>query len=134
MAGFRDLESTVAILGELGLPWLDELSERLVGTETPFQTLREVVTDVLAWPGPELEERIAALGPACAAAEARLHAPPVRRRPPVMSAEHVGRESLRVFQQTQPLVRRYPTDPGVVVTLLLNHVVLAAGRRCSHPR
>ena len=37
------------------------------------------------------------------------------------------RESLRVFAQTPPLVDRYPDDAGVLVTLLLNHVVLAAG-------
>jgi mannose-6-phosphate isomerase len=32
-----------------------------------------------------------------------------------------------VYAATAALVERYPTDPGVLVTLLLNHVVLAAG-------
>ena len=133
MAGFRPVQRTVAILRELRLPWLDELATRLDGTETPFQTLREVVTDVLGWHGPELVERLADLGPAAAEAEARLHAPPSRRRPPVKAAESVERESLRVYQQTQALVARYPEDPGVVVTLLLNHVVLAAGEAMFVP-
>lgn len=133
MAGFRDLERTVAILRELRLTWLDEMAERLEGSETPFQSLRNVVTDILSWTGPELEQRIMDLGPACEAAEARLHAPPSRRRPPTVSADSVSRESLRVFQQTQPLAKRYPTDPGVIVTLLLNHVVLAAGEAMFVP-
>jgi mannose-6-phosphate isomerase len=133
MAGFRDVERTVPILRELRLPWLDELADRLDGTQTPFQTLREVVTDVLSWSGPELEQRLADLAGGCQAAERRHHAPPQRRRPPVVAAESVQRESLRVFQQTQPLVRRYPADPGVVVTLLLNHVVLAAGEAMFVP-
>lgn len=133
MAGFRDLDRTVAILRELGLPWLDELAERLDGTETPFQALHEVVTDVLGWTSPWLAERLADLSTAAARAEDRLHAPPARRRPPAVAPESVDRESLRVFQQTQRLVERYPEDPGVVVTLLLNHVVLAAGEAMFLP-
>ena len=39
----------------------------------------------------------------------------------------MAREGTRVFAQTAALVKRYPQDPGVLVTLLLNHVVLAAG-------
>lgn len=133
MAGFRDVERTVAILREFRLPWLDELADRLDGTQTPFQTLREVVTDVLGWEGLELSARLADLGPAAAQAEVRRHAPPSRRRPPPTSPESVERESLRVCQQTQQLVARYPDDPGVVVTLLLNHVVLAAGEAMFVP-
>jgi mannose-6-phosphate isomerase len=133
MAGFRDVERTVAILREFRLPWLDDLADRLDGTQTPFQTLREVVTDVLGWHGPELTARLADLGPAAAEAELRRHAPPTRRRPPPTAPESVERESLRVCQQIQQLVARYPDDPGVVVTLLLNHVVLAAGEAMFVP-
>jgi mannose-6-phosphate isomerase len=48
-------------------------------------------------------------------------------RPPDVEPSSVERESVRVFAQTAQLVDRYPDDPGVLVTLLLNHVVLAAG-------
>lgn len=133
MAGFRDTDRTVTILRELGLPWLDEVAERLAGTETAFQALRAVVTDLLSWQGPQLAERLRELSEASAKAEARLHVPPSRQRPLAVSAESVERESLRVFQQTQALVDRYPADPGVVVTLLLNHVVLAAGEAMFVP-
>lgn len=133
MAGFRDTERTGAILRELRLPWLDAVADRLVGTDTAFQALRTVVTDLLAWRGPHLEQRLHELSRAAAEAEARLHVPPARRRPPALAAESVARESLRVFQQTQSLVRRYPADPGVLVTLLLNHVVLAAGEAMFVP-
>lgn len=133
MAGFRDVSRTASILRELGLPWLDGLAERLDGTDTPFQTLREVVSDVLGWAGPELGQRLADLAKAASDAEQRRHAPPRRQRPPVLAAESVERESLRVFQQTQSLVARYPQDPGVMVTLLLNHVVLAAGEAMFVP-
>lgn len=133
MAGFRETGGTVAILRELRLPWLDNLANRLEGTDTPFQTLRELVRDVLGWHGPELVQRLVDLQVSAADAETRLHAPPARRRAPDQAAESVGRESLRVFQQTQQLVRRYPADPGVVVTLLLNHVVLAAGQAMFVP-
>lgn len=133
MAGFRDIARTVRILRELRLPWLDDLAAHLDSTATPFQTLRQVVTGVLAWQGSELEERLAKLSEAAASAQLRLHSPPFRFRPPVVSAESVERESLRVFQQTQALVTRYPSDPSVVVTLLLNHVVLAAGEAMFVP-
>lgn len=36
-----------------------------------------------------------------------------------------------MFAQTTQLVDRYPEDPGVLVTLLLNYVVLAAGHAVS---
>ena len=133
MAGFRDLDRTVQILRELRLPWLDEVADRLVETGAPFQALRAVVTEILGWEGPELAARLAELSRAAGEAERRLHAPPTRRRPPVLAAESVERESLRVYQMVQPLIERYPSDPGVVVTLLLNHVVLAAGEAMFVP-
>jgi mannose-6-phosphate isomerase len=41
--------------------------------------------------------------------------------------DDIARERLRVLAQTQALVKQYPEDTGVLVTLLLNHVVLAPG-------
>lgn len=133
MAGFRDVGRSAAILRLLELAWLDEVAERLEATETPFQALRDIVTDLLSWHGRELEDRLGALSVAAEKTEARLHTPPTRQRPPAVAAESVERESLRVFQQIQQLIERYPRDPGVAVTLLLNHVVLAAGEAMYVP-
>jgi mannose-6-phosphate isomerase len=133
MAGFRDVDRTVQILRELRLPWLSALADRLDGTDTPFQALREIVTDVLGWDASEVKDRLSALAGAADDAKARLHQPPARRRPPQVSAESVTREMLRVCEQTPTLIDRYPADPGVVVTLLLNHVVLAAGEAMYLP-
>lgn len=128
MAGFRDPEKTAVILRELGLPWVDAIADRIEHTPTPFQTLRAVVTELLATSGDLLTGRLRELGAAATAAEHRLHSSYAGRRAgraPDPSA--IERESVRVFAATARLIERYPTDPGVLVTLLLNHVVLAAG-------
>jgi mannose-6-phosphate isomerase len=127
MAGFRDATRTAAILRLLHLPWLDTLADDLEATETPFQTLRRIVTDLLALSGAELTDKLGELHTAAKVAEERAHNPHRRRRPPHVEPNAVERESLRVFAQTRSLVELYPHDPGVLVTLLLNHVVLAAG-------
>jgi mannose-6-phosphate isomerase len=44
-----------------------------------------------------------------------------------IDASEVARESVRVYAASVPLIDRYPSDPGVLVTLLLNHVVMAPG-------
>jgi mannose-6-phosphate isomerase len=111
----------------LELPWLDEVADELENTPTPFQTLRRVTTRLLSMGGPELHEKLQALRTAAQDAEERSHRPRARRRPPEVEPSSVERESVRVFAQTTALVDRYPDDPGVLVTLLLNHVVLAAG-------
>ena len=127
MAGFRDTAKTAAILRLLELPWLDEIADQLDGTPTPFQTLHRVVADLLAMSGPDIAARLRELRAAAADAEARSHRPQGRMRPPVVEPGSVERESVRVFAQAVQLVDRYPEDAGVLVTLLLNHVVLAAG-------
>lgn len=128
MAGFRDPTRTATILRELRLPWLDVVADRIEQSVTPFQTLRTVTTELLAIAGDDLAERLRALGSAASAAELRLHGLYGRRRngtPADPSA--LERESIRVYAATADLIERYPADPGVFVTLLLNHVVLAAG-------
>ena len=127
MAGFRDPVKTAQILRRLRLPWLDEFAEVIGETRTPFQTLRSVTDQLLSMSGPELATRLQELKEAAVRAEQASHRPPIRRRPQRRDPSHVDRESLRVFAAVPPLVDHYPEDPGVLVTLLLNHVVLAAG-------
>lgn len=127
MAGFRDPTKTAVILRGLGLPWLDAIATRLKRTATPFQELRSVVTELLATPEPLLGHRLGQLRVAAVAAEQHLHATTALRRSTSPDPSVVERESIRVYAALPPLIERYPHDAGVLVTLLLNHVVLAAG-------
>lgn len=127
MAGFRDTTRSATILRRFQIDWLDELADELEATSTPFQTLRQVVTDLLATKPGLLTSRIGELAGAAKRCEDEGHQPHVRRRPADTPPNSVERESLRLFAQVQSLVARYPDDPGVLVTLLLNHVVLAPG-------
>lgn len=127
MAGFRDPAKTATILRGLGLPWLDGVATRLEGSPSAFQTLRAVVTDLLATPEPLLSHRLGQLQVAAVAAEQRLHATTAGRRDRSLDPSAVERESIRVYAALPALIDRYPRDAGVLVTLLLNHVVLAAG-------
>ncbi len=127
MAGFRDLAKSAQILRRFRLGWLDEVAQQLDASTTPFQTLRDVVTSMLATSGPRLRVRLEQLQAAAQDAEGRSHRPSTRMRPPEVEASSVERESVRVLAQTVSLVDHYPHDAGVLVTLLLNHVVLAPG-------
>jgi mannose-6-phosphate isomerase len=128
MAGFRDPAKTAPILRGLELPWLDQVADRIEGSPTPFQTLRDVVTGLLAMAGPELAGRLEELRLAAEKAELRAHSTHAGRRVGALpDPTAVERESVRVYAAVARLVEQYPADPGVLVTLLLNHVVLAPG-------
>lgn len=126
LAGFRDVERSAYLLRLLDLPWADQMAERLL-VGAPDVALREVVTATLATPEPDLSRMLGELAEAAAATESRLSQPPKRRRPPQLDPGDPAREPLRVMARTRELLDRYPHDPGVLVTLLLNHVVLAPG-------
>lgn len=128
MAGFRDPVRTAAILRGLGLGWLDEMAAELADTRTPSRTLREVVTALLERKGADLERDLRQLREAALSAEVVSHSRRAGRRQGVADDPTlVERESVRVYAAVARLVAQYPADPGVLVTLLLNHVVLAAG-------
>ncbi|MDO9377299.1 MAG: mannose-6-phosphate isomerase, class I [Nocardioidaceae bacterium] len=127
MAGFRDVTKTAAILRGLGVAWLDELATRLEQTDDAAGTLHETVTWILAMHGPDLAGRMQEVQVAAAMAESTSHRPTPRLRPATVAADEVQRESIRVYAALGPLIDQYPDDPGVLVTLLLNHVVLAPG-------
>jgi mannose-6-phosphate isomerase len=126
MAGFRDVHRSAEILRALDLSWADDVAGRLTKGE-PADALHGVVADLLAMPPPELTQVLADLAEAARTAEERSH----RHRPPATRLHRertsVEREAVRVQAQTASLARRYPEDPGVLVTLLLNHVVLSPG-------
>ena len=128
MAGFRDPAKTAPILRGLDLSWLDEMADRIEAGVTPFQTLRAVVTELLAMTGPELTGRLEELRLAAEKAELRAHSTHAGRRVGTLpDPTAVERESVRVYAAVARLVEQYSSDPGVLVTLLLNHVVLAPG-------
>ena len=126
MAGFRDIESSTRILRMLDVPWADEVAWRLEDGPA-FQALRSVVTDMLAMEGDGLATLLAEVAEAASRAEQRAHREDLRTGRRFRERTSVAREGTRVFAQTVSLVERYPRDPGVLVTLLLNHVVLAPG-------
>jgi len=127
MAGFRETDRSAAVLRGLSLPWLDRVADTIEATWTPFQTLRDVVTRWLALRPGEARGLLAELRAACVRAAQSAHAHPPPRRAPSRQAHDVSRESLRVYTATPSLIDAYPADPSVLVTLLLNHVVLAPG-------
>ncbi len=109
VAGFREVTRTAEILRLLSLTWADEVADRLLAG--PADTaLREVVTETLARSGPELSALIRELGAAARDADVAVDV-----------------EAVRVFDMLDDLATRYPDDPGVLVTPLLNYVVLEAG-------
>lgn len=122
MAGFRDPFRTAEILRRFELPWLSTVATDL---EAP-DALRPLVTRLLALSPERAEPWIAAVGRR--AAELDAGPQPIERNPRRRKdRDDVDRESRRMFAQTAALAARYPRDPGVLVTLLLNHVVLARG-------
>ena len=126
MAGFRDVTKSAAILRMLGLPWADAVADGLVAGE-PAQALYAAVSDMLAMPADRVADLLVEVAAAARRAEEEGH----RRRPPSTrihrERDSIEREATRVFAQTPPLAERYPRDPGVLVTLLLNHVILRPG-------
>jgi mannose-6-phosphate isomerase len=126
MAGFRDVEKTATILRLLGTPWAEDTARRL--TDGPaFQALHAVVTDLLAMRPDALGTVLADIALAAQGAEERSHLEHKPSTRLTLDRTSVEREAVRVFAQTNALAARYPDDPGVLVTLLLNHVVLAPG-------
>ena len=126
MAGFRDVARSAEMLRMLDLSWATEMAEDLLDGPAD-QALRRVATGILGLRDGALSEMSAGLTKAARIAEERSHS-----RRPVGSRRHrdradVEREAARLFALAAQLAERYPQDPGVLVTLLLNHVVLAPG-------
>ncbi|MDF1604989.1 mannose-6-phosphate isomerase, class I [Nocardioides sp. YIM 152315] len=126
MAGFRDVEKTIRILRLLEHPWADRVAKEL-GAAPPFQALHRVVGEILDQRGDPLRRLVAEIAAAATAAERRGHQSNRISGRIYLDRSSVERESTRLFAQTAVLAEQYPEDPGVLVTLLLNHVVLSPG-------
>jgi mannose-6-phosphate isomerase len=126
MAGFRDVPGTAALLRLLHLPWADDVARRLEDGPA-HQTLEAVTTETLALSGRGLARTLRDVGHAARHAEARGRRTDLRHRSSGREQQLVNREAVRVFGLLAGLAEKYPKDPGVLVTLLLNHVVLAPG-------
>ena len=108
LAGFRDVSHTADLLRMLGVPWADDVARRLEDGD-PAACVRAVVEDTLALPGSEVEGLVAEVS----AARGRVR--------------YADPEAHRVLEILGELASRYPDDPGVLVSLLLNDVVLQPG-------
>jgi mannose-6-phosphate isomerase len=126
MAGFRDVDKTVQILRLLEHPWADRIAKEL-DTAPAYQALHSVVSEILDQSGDGLRRLVGEVAEAAAAAEQRGHQAFRTAGRMYLDRASVERESTRLFAQTASLARKYPADPGVLVTLLLNHVVLTPG-------
>ncbi|GAA4740294.1 mannose-6-phosphate isomerase, class I [Nocardioides endophyticus] len=126
MAGFRDVEKTAQILRLLEHPWADRVAKDL-DTAPAYQALHSVVSEILDQSGDGLRQLVGEVAEAAAAAEQRGHQAFRTSGRMYLDRASVERESTRLFAQTASLAHKYPADPGVLVTLLLNHVVLSPG-------
>lgn len=128
LAGFREIDRTVPLLRRLRLPWADEVAQRLEDAPTA-DTLRAVVTETLALEGRPLKRLLRDIGDAARHVGARAGRQELRHRSKMRTTEEaqLNPEAARLFTLVGSLVTRYPKDPGVLVTLLLNHVALAPG-------
>lgn len=106
LCGFRAPAESARLLARLGVPALDPV---LAALEQPDAgaALRDAVATLLSWPVAEREKLVAA---AVAGAG--------------------GDTELSLVPQT---AARYPADPGVLVALLLNRVLLAPGQAIWMP-
>jgi mannose-6-phosphate isomerase len=92
----------------LGVPWANGVAARLVHGDPPAG-VRAVVEDTLALSGSEVRDLVSEVS----AARTRVR--------------YADPEAARVLEILGYLADRYPDDPGVLVSLLLNDVVLQPG-------
>jgi len=109
LCGFRDPVLTVQLLGGLGVPQLDHYLSLLSG-QLDADGVRALFSSILTIPSRALEPLLEAMLTACV----RLV-----RAGSVFSAE---------YRTALQLGERYPGDPGVLASLLLNRITLQPGQ------
>lgn len=113
LCGFRRPHDVLAVLSGLDLPDLDALRAGLAGPDES-EALRSTFTELLALRG-RADDIVGRLAAAC--------------RDRLRSGSPFASEDSTVVE----LSRRYPDDPGVVVSLLLNRVTLQPGEALFLP-
>ncbi|HET6212115.1 MAG TPA: mannose-6-phosphate isomerase, class I [Micromonosporaceae bacterium] len=103
LCGFRDPLMSARALSGVDLPALDPVAVRLAGSGPVADRLRYAMTTLLSWPADTLADTVSTVA---------------------------GRSGSALIGE---LARRYPADPGVLVTMLLNHVRLAPGEAIWMP-
>lgn len=126
LAGFRELDRTTALLRLLKVDWAEQTADRLESGPA-FQALRSVVVDTMALEGRALARILRDVGDAARHAGARAAREEGRHAVHRRGDERIRAEAVRAFARVGELVQTYPRDPGVLVTLLLNNVLLAPG-------
>ncbi|MCW2815764.1 MAG: mannose-6-phosphate isomerase, type 1 [Nocardioides sp.] len=126
LAGFRDVAKSAAMLRLLKVGWADETADRLE-SGAPAEALRSVVTNTLALEGRGLARILRDVGDAARHAGARATREEGRHAVHRKGDATIRPEAARTFTRVGELVKDYPRDPGVLVTLLLNNVLLAPG-------
>lgn len=125
MAGFRDTAASARLLRMLELGWADELAARIEAGPAA-ECLRTETSRILSRDVPGLSDRLIELATAAEKAANRL-----RSETAFGASDSVQLrdrlEAARVFSMVVELADRYPDDPGVLVALLLNHVMLDPG-------
>ncbi|MTD14093.1 mannose-6-phosphate isomerase, class I [Nakamurella sp. YIM 132087] len=109
LCGFRDPAVTVELLAELGVPQLDHYLSLLSG-QPDSDGVRALFSSILTIPSSLMEPMLGAVLSACVARVQQ------------------GSTFADEYRTALELGERYPGDPGVLASLLLNRVVLAPGQ------
>ena len=128
MAGFRDVEKTVRILRLLEHPWADGVAKELDSAPAvPGAALRRRRRSSTSAATPLRRARRRDRRRRPAPPRSAGTRPSVRPAGRYLDRASVEREAPGSSRRRRRWPRKYPADPGVLVTLLLNHVVLSPG-------
>lgn len=131
LAGFREPQRTAQILRLLRLTYTDRVADRL--EQEGAGALRPIVEELMGLEGRKLARMIADARDNARHAGTRAAREELRHRSHRKGDPSVNPEVARSFLTMADLAVAYPRDPGVLVTLLLNNVLLAPGEAMFLP-
>lgn len=114
LCGFRDPKLSADVIERLAVPGLDSIVA-LLRQDEPAQGLREAVTTLLTLPADHREELVR---------QAALAAEPLADADAPNAFD---------YALVADLGKRYPSDAGTIVALLLNHITLQPGQAIYMP-
>lgn len=114
LCGFREPAQSVQVLAELGVPQLDHYLSLLSG-QPDAEGVRALFSSILTVPSNLLQPLLSAVLAAC--------------------VERIGAGSVHTteYRTALELGERYPGDPGVLASLLLNRITLGPGQALFLP-